>query len=330
MTQTNRHQLYSKKNVLVTGGTGMIGQPLVKKLIEYGANVRIASLDDKSLAHPKAEFIKADLTQFENCLQVSRDIDYVFHLAGIKGSPAMTQKKPASFFYPTISFNTGMLEAARRNNIERYMFTSSVGVYSPNSLLVEDDVWKTFPSENDRFAGWAKRMGELQLEAYRIEYNWKNLTCVRPANVYGPFDNFDPRNAMVIPSLINRATSGENPFVVWGDGSAIRDFIFAEDCAEGMLKVFESNIQEPVNLGSGKGISIKELVEALSSIMPEKLNIQWDATKPAGDKIRLLDMKRAASIGFTADTPLEVGLKKTLDWYMQNKTIIESRYNVFV
>lgn len=330
MTQTNRHQLYSKKNILVTGGTGMIGQPLVEKLIGYGANVRIASLDDKSLAHPKAEFFRADLTEFENCLKVTQDIDFVFHLAGIKGSPAMTQKKPASFFYPTISFNTGMLEAARRNKVDRYMFTSSVGVYSPNSLLVEDDVWKTFPSENDRFAGWAKRMGELQLDAYRIEYDWKNLTCVRPANVYGPFDNFDPRNAMVIPSLINRATSGENPFVVWGDGSAIRDFIFAEDCAEGMLKVFESNIQQPVNLGSGKGITIKELVESLSAIMPEKLNIQWDATKPAGDKIRLLDMKRAASIGFTADTPLEVGLKKTLDWYMQNKKIIESRYNVFV
>lgn len=330
MTQTNRHQLYAKKNILVTGGTGMIGQPLVEKLIGYGANVRIASLDDKSLAHPKAEFFRADLTEFENCLKVTKDIDFVFHLAGIKGSPAMTQKKPASFFYPTISFNTGMLEAARRNKVDRYMFTSSVGVYSPNSLLVEDDVWKTFPSENDRFAGWAKRMGELQLDAYRIEYNWKNLTCVRPANVYGPYDNFDPRNAMVIPSLINRATSGENPFVVWGDGSAIRDFIFAEDCAEGMLKVFESNIQEPVNLGSGKGVSIKELVESLSAIMPEKLNIQWDATKPAGDKIRLLDMKRAASIGFSADTPLEVGLKKTLDWYMQNKKIIESRYNVFV
>lgn len=329
MTETNRHHLYSKKNVLVTGGTGMIGQPLVKKLIDYGAHVRIASLDDKSLAHTKAEFFRADLTEFENCLQVTKDIDFVFHLAGIKGSPAMTQKKPASFFYPTISFNTGMLEAARRNKVERYMFTSSVGVYSPNSLLVEDDVWKTFPSENDRFAGWAKRMGELQLDAYRIEYDWKNLTCVRPANVYGPFDNFDPRNAMVIPSLINRATSGENPFVVWGDGSAVRDFIFAEDCAEGMLKVFESNIQEPVNLGSGKGITIKELVESLSAIMPEKLNIQWDATKPAGDKIRLLDMKRAASIGFTADTPLETGLKKTLDWYLQNKKIIESRYNVF-
>ena len=114
MTEINRHRLYSKKNVLVTGGTGMIGQPLVKKLIDYGANVRIASLDEKSLAHPQAEFFRADLTELENCLQVTKDIDFVFHLAGIKGSPAMTQKKPASFFYPTISFNTGMLEASRR------------------------------------------------------------------------------------------------------------------------------------------------------------------------------------------------------------------------
>ena len=321
--------LYKHKNILVTGGTGLIGKPLVDLLLGYGANVRIASLDSPARAHPKAEFHQVDLTQYENCLNVTKDIDYVFHLAGIKGSPAMTQQKPASFFYPTISFNTHMLEAARKNKVERYLFTSTVGVYAPAEILKEDDVWKSFPSENDKFAGWAKRMGELQLEAYRIEYGWNFLNCVRPANVYGPYDNFDPKNAMVIPSLINRACSGENPFVVWGDGSAIRDFIFSEDCARGILTIFEKNPQQPVNLGSGTGISIKELVETLSDIMPEKLNVSWDVSKPADDRMRILDSTRARALGFETSTPLKLGLQKTLSWFKNNIHSGEDRYNVF-
>ena len=131
------------------------------------------------------------------------------------------------------------MEAARRCGVDRFLYTSSIGVYSPSEIFHEDDVWNTFPSPNDRFAGWAKRMGELQAEAYAIEYGWERISIVRPANVYGPFDNFDPGSAMVIPSLINRATSGENPLLVWGDGSQIRDFVHADDVARGMLVVVE-------------------------------------------------------------------------------------------
>ena len=182
--------IYKNKKVLVTGGTGLIGRPLVEKLVEQGANIRIASLDDPSRAHPDAEFEQVNLIKFDNCMKVCNDMDFVFHLAGIKGSPVMTMKKPASFFVPTISFNTNMMEAAKQNNVERYLFTSTIGVYSPAEVFYEDDVWKTFPSENDRFAGWAKRMGELQAEAYKIEYGWDKIAIVRPANVYGPYDNF--------------------------------------------------------------------------------------------------------------------------------------------
>lgn len=167
----------------MTGGTGLIGRPLVEMLIETGAKVRIASLDDPSRAHPGAEFKQVNLTRYDNCLKVCDGMDYVFHLAGIKGSPAMTSKKPASFFVPTILFSINMMEAARECNVERYLFTSSIGVYSPSEVFYEDDVWKTFPSENDRFAGWAKRMGELQADAYGIEYNWDKISIVRPANV---------------------------------------------------------------------------------------------------------------------------------------------------
>ena len=321
--------MFQGKKILVTGGTGMIGRPLSLKLRNLGAQVRIVSLDDLSLCPPGFEFKQLDLTQFENCMEATRGIDFVFHLAGIKGSPAMAGKKPASFFYPTISFNTNMLEAARRNQVSKYLFTSSVGVYAPADVFFENDVWQTFPSENDRFAGWAKRMGELQLQAYQIEYGWKDLYCVRPANVYGPHDNFDPSNAMVIPSLIHRITSGENPFVVWGDGSAVRDFIFSEDCADGILQVFQSGFSEPVNLGSGTGVSIRELVETLVDIYPEKPELKWDSTKPSGDRVRILNTERAQKLGIRPQTSLREGLQKTLDWYLAHRSSFEKRYNVF-
>ena len=156
----------------------MIGQPLVEMLIEKGAMVRIASLDEPSRAHPDADFMKADLRYLDQCLKTCEGMDYVFNLVGIKGSPAMTAKQPASFFVPTLQFSINMMEAARRQGVMKYLFTSSVGVYEPAEVFYEDDVWKTFPSENDRFAGWAKRMGELQAEVYRIEYGWNDIFIV--------------------------------------------------------------------------------------------------------------------------------------------------------
>jgi GDP-L-fucose synthase len=299
-------------------------------LLAAGGDVHIASLDDPSRALPGAAFHRLDLMSLENCLQVCEGMDFVFHLAGIKGSPAMTAQKPASFFVPTLSFNTNMMEAARRAGVKRFLYTSTVGVYQPAEILREDDVWKTFPSENDRFAGWAKRMGELQAEAYRIEYGWDKISIVRPANVYGPYDNFDPRNAMVIPSLIRRALSGENPFVIWGDGTAIRDFIHCDDVAAGMLKVMESGSYQPVNLGSGTGVTIRQVVDVLVKLLDPAPKIEWDITKPSGDKKRLMDTSRAKSLGFTPSISLEEGIRSTLEWFRNNQGEVDKRYNVFV
>ena len=322
--------IYKDKKILVTGGTGLIGRPLGEMLIEAGAKVRIASLDDPSRAHPEAEFRRADLTQFDNCLEVCEGMDFVFNLVGIKGSPVMAAKKPASFFVPIILFNTNMMEAARRRGVARYLYTSTVGVYSPAEIFYEDDVWKTFPSENDKFAGWAKRMGELQAEAYKIEYGWDKIAIVRPANVYGPYDNFDPANAMVIPSLIKRALDGENPFVVWGDGSAVRDFIHARDVARGMMLALEKGLGQPINLGSGEGVSIKKLVEIVVSNMKTKPEVVWDTSKPAGDKKRLMDITRAKTLlGFEPAVSIEDGIKEVMEWYEENKDITDKRYNVF-
>ncbi len=318
-----------QRKILVTGGTGLIGRPLVQMLIDAGAKVRIASLDDASRAHPDAEFMKVDLMYLDNCLKACEGMEDVFHLAGVKGSPAMAAKKPASFFTPMMSFNTNMLEAARRCHVERYLYTSSIGVYCPAEKFKEDDVWSTFPSPNDRFAGWAKRMGELQAEAYKIEYDWNAISIVRPANVYGPYDNFDPQNAMVIPSLIRRALDGENPLTVWGDGTALRDFIHAKDVAQGMILAVEKGITEPLNLGSGNGVSIREIVEAIFSNMKIQPEIKWDASKPSGDRVRIMDTARAQSYGVEPQISLKEGIKEVMDWYLKNKSEIDKRHNVF-
>lgn len=321
---------YKGKNVLVTGGTGLIGRPLVEMLVAEGAQVTVVSLDDPSRAPHGVTFKRADLREFSNCLEVCKNQEIVFQLAGVKGSPAMTAKRPASFFVPTISFSINMMEAARRAGVERFLFTSSVGVYSPADIFYEDDVWKTFPSPNDRFAGWAKRMGELQAEAYKIEYHWDKISIVRPANVYGPYDNFDPANAMVIPSLIKRAMEGEKPLTVWGDGSPIRDFIHARDVARGMMLAVEKGINEPINLGSGTGVTIKEIAEIVAANIPlGPIEIVWDTTKPKGDAKRLMDMSRATNYGFIPQISIEEGIKETIAWYEKNRGAVDNRYNAF-
>ena len=322
---------FHKKKILVTGGTGLIGIPLVKKLLLMGAEVTVASLDNEQRVPNGAIFKKSDLRYLENCETLCENKDIVFHLAGVKGSPLMTKIKPASFMTPTIMFSFNMLEAARRNKVKDFLFTSSVGVYSPAEVFNEDSVWSTFPSENDKFAGWSKRLCELQTSAYQIEYNWKNISIVRPTNIYGPFDNFDSNTAMVIPSLISRIISGENPLNVWGDGSAIRDFAFSEDIADAMIEVLEKKIHTPINLGSGSGNTIKEIVETIVSYFDHQIDVIWDTSKPRGDLKRVMDIKKAKSFGINLKTPLKEGIYKTINWYLKNHKDknLNQRYNSF-
>jgi GDP-L-fucose synthase len=318
---------YSGKQVLVAGGTGLIGRPLVELLVKAGADVLVASLDDPSLAPAGCTFKRADLRSLEQCLEICRDKEIVFQLAGVKGSPAMCAKQPVSMFIPTITLSINLMEAARQAGVARYLFTSSVGVYAPADIFNEDDVWRTFPSPHDRFAGWAKRMGELQADAYRVQYGWETISIVRPANVYGPYDNFDPANAMVIPSLIARAVGGERPLTVWGDGSQIRDFIHARDVARGMMLVVERGLNQPINLGSGTGVRIKQIAETVARLM--NTDVVWDTSKPAGDAKRLMNSARAEAIGFRPEVSLEDGIAETLAWYRTHQADVRLRYNAF-
>jgi GDP-L-fucose synthase len=172
-------------------------------------------------------------------------------------------------------------------------------------------------------------MGEMQLETYKIQYGLNNYSIIRPANVYGPYDDFS-ETSMVIPSLIKRVYNKENPFVVWGDGTTIRDFIYSEDVARAMIFAVTNEINEPLNVGSGKGISIKDVVNTVIEISDYNPEIIWDTSKPSGDKQRILDTNKLNSYGFTPKINLKNGLTKTLEWYKLNSSTIDGkRYNVF-
>ena len=313
------------KNVLVAGGSGMTGIALSRLLIEQGANLRIASMDDRSRVHPGADFKKLDLTRFENCLDACKNVDYVFNLLCAKGSPDTVKNKPYTLMLPMTLFNTFLLEAARISGVKGFLYTSSVGVYYPGALMEEDSTETGPPSPTD-FAGRTKLYGEWLATALAKEYNI-NIDIVRPANIYGPYDNFDSLNSSVIPSLIKRALT-EDPFVVWGDGTPVRDFIHCEDVAKGILLVAEKSPCQPVNIGSGTGVTIKSLVETIISCLDKKPTVIWDATKPNGDARRLLSISRARSLGFEPQIMLEEGIRNTIEWYKKNKDITGRRYDV--
>jgi len=321
--------MFKNQKVLVTGGGGMIGRSLVKFLLEKEAIITFADLTEPTNLPENVSYLKADLRYFDQCEKICQGMDYVFNLVGIKGSPKMCAEQPADFMVPMLQFNTNMMEAARKANVKWYLFTSSVGVYAPAEVFKEDTVWTTFPSPNDKFAGWAKRIGELQAEAYSIQYKWNNYSIVRPANVYGEYDNFNPENAMVVPSLIRKAQ--ENSVLeVWGDGSPVRDFIHADDVALGMLFVVENKINEPLNLGSGVGYTIREVVDMVVKHSEKEIEVKWLSDKPSGDKIRLFDMSKANSYNFKTKVSLDEGIKRTTEWFKKNKESIDKRYNVFI
>jgi GDP-L-fucose synthase len=317
--------MFKDQKVLVTGGSGMIGRQLVNLLLEKGAKVTVADLNEPVNMPTEITFKKVDLRDFNGCKEICIDQDYVFNLVGIKCSPKVTLEQPADIMGPMMQFNTNMLEAAMQANVKWYLYTSTVGVYTPAEVFYEDDVWKGYPSPNDWYGGWAKRMGELQCEAYEKQYGEGKCSIVRPANVYGPYDNFDTKNAMVVPSLIRKAH--ENDIIeVWGDGSAIRDFIHAKDVARGMMFVVENKITKPVNLGSGTGVTIKELADIVAEYFNKP--IKWLTDKPSGDAKRIFSMERANSYGFYPEVSIKEGVESAIKWFILNKDVVDKRFNI--
>lgn len=317
---------------MVAGGTGMIGICMVNKLLQYGCEITIASLESKKYAEKLfgrgVKFIQTDLTDFENCLKVTRKQELVFNLVGIKGSVGIGLTKAASFLVPMLRFQTNLMDASFKNNVKGFLFVSSICAYpQSNKPKNEDSVWDGQPKQNDRIPGLAKRIGEVQAESYLLEYGWLAPKIVRPSNVYGPYDDFNPKTAQVIPALIARMVGGENPIKIWGDGSAIRDFIFVDDVVEGMLLALENAPPcVPINLGNGKGVTIKKIAQTIANATGTKAKLRWDINKPTGDPVRILSTGRAENLlHFKAKTSLENGIKKTVEWYLKSEKYEKDR-----
>lgn len=314
------NHFYSGKKVLVAGGTGLVGMTLVGVLLERGAKVRVVALDDGLKLPREVEFLRLDLLGWEACLEACEGMDYVFQLACVKGGVGLGESQAARFLEGNLLVNLHLLKAARECGVKKYLYCSSVAVYPDVEVFRENEVWDRPPHPLNKYASWGKRISELQCEAYREQYGYK--TCItRLANIYGPHDDFNPVTGMVVPALIGRVCRGEDPLVVWGDGSQIRDFLYVKDCARGMLLAMERYCEgDPLNLGSGIPVTIRELVETILRYVPHVPRVEWDVSKPIGNRIRLMDMtKTQGKLGFIPEFSLDQGIKETVEWYLAHK-----------
>lgn len=325
--------IYSGKKILVLGGTGAIGYHLVEKLKKFSCDIKVVSYDSVEYSNilfgNTIDFERADLTKEDVCHSIMDGANYVFNLVGIKGSIG-GHTELSKEFISYIKFQTNIMESAYKKGIERFLFVSSICGYPQMEIpKKESDMWSGMPTQNDKYHGICKRIGEIQALSYHEENSWHGIRIARPSNCYGPYDDFNPNTAQVIPALISKATSGQNRVDVMGDGSSIRDFIYMEDVAEGLLSVFEKGYpSDPINLGSGIGVSIKRITEIIKEIT--NVEFIFDSTKYSGDKIRILSTEKCEAItGFKCKTSIEDGIKKTIDWYNNNNEItkLKGRYN---
>jgi len=312
------NNFWQGKKILITGAVGFWGKHLVKNLLEK------RKVSEGNLFLPTIE--ELDLRKWENCQGAVENQDIVIHLASKVGGIGLNREKPGEIFYDNIVMNVQLMEAARQANVEKFIGVATVCAYPKFTPLPfkEDNLWLGYPEETNAPYGLAKKMLLVQAQAYRQQYNF-NAICIFPVNLYGPGDNFDPKSSHVIPALIKKVSDakkeGKDYIEIWGTGKATREFFYVEDAAEGLILAAEKyNKPEPVNLGSGMEISIRDLVKLICELMDFRGEIRWDTSKPDGQPRRCLDVSRAKKeFGFRAKTDFREGLKKTIDWYEKNK-----------
>ncbi|MDP2682490.1 MAG: GDP-L-fucose synthase [Deltaproteobacteria bacterium] len=308
---------WDNKKILVTGGAGFLGSFIVEKLMERG-------MPRQNIIIPRSS--EADLRKWENCRRVVEGVDIAIHLAGKVGGIGFNRENPAILFYDNAIMGIQLMEAARQNGVEKFVCLGTVCAYPKFTPVPfkEDNLWDGYPEETNAPYGIAKKMLLVQAQAYRQQYGF-NAIYLLPVNLYGPRDNFDPKSSHVIPALIKKMVdaidNGIDEVVIWGTGNPSREFLYVEDCAEGILLAAERyNKPEPVNLGVGKEIKIKDLVELIVELSGFKGRITWDTTKPDGQPRRCLDTTRAErEFGFKATTDFREGLKKAIEWYTKNR-----------
>jgi len=340
MTVENNY--WSNKRVVVTGGAGFLGSFITKKLIQRSAadiliprieyynlvdRDAIRRLLDESMLPPEKR--PAHLTPegfHPSSFSLHPSNLVIIHLAARVGGIGANLEHPAEFFYDNLMMGAELMHQAWKLGVQKFVALGTVCAYPKFTPVPfkEDNLWDGYPEETNAPYGLAKKMLLVQAQAYRQQYGF-NAIFLLPVNLYGPGDNFNPQSSHVIPALIRKCLDaqerGEKEIIVWGDGSPTREFLYVEDAAEGILLATEKyDSLEPVNLGSGFEISIKDLVEMIARLTGYEGKLVWDTSKPNGQPRRSLDITRAEKhFGFRAATTFEEGLRRTIEWYKQNR-----------
>jgi GDP-L-fucose synthase len=311
---------FTDRRIVVTGGAGFLGGCIVERLRAHRpASIVVPRSRDCDLRDPAAvRRLFADARP-----------DLVFHLAARVGGIGANRRHPGTFFHDNIAMGVAVLEEARRAGVAKVLVTGTICAYPKHSPVPfrEDDLWNGYPEETNAPYGIAKKALLVMAQAYRDEFG-SNFVTVFPVNLYGPRDNFDLEDSHVIPALIRKlhdaAASGAPEVVLWGDGTPTREFLYVDDCADGLLLAAERyDGPLPVNLGSGREIPIRDLATTIAGLVGYRGRIHWDTSRPNGQPRRLLDTTRARELfGFEARTPFDEGLRRTIAWFAENRATI--------
>lgn len=305
------------KRILVTGGAGFLGKQVVRQLVAVGADLNKVTVTRSR---------DCDLRLMENCQRAVDQQDLVVHLAAHVGGIGLNQEKPAELFYDNLIMGTQLIHAAYQTGVQKFVCVGTICAYPKFTPLPfkEDDLWNGYPEETNAPYGVAKKALLVQLQSYRQQYEFDGIYLL-PVNLYGPEDNFDPRSSHVIPALIRKVHEAQRRrdrhISVWGDGNPTREFLYSEDAARGIVMGTQLYSEpEPVNLGTGYEISIKDLITLICDLMGFEGEIVWETDKPHGQPRRCLDTERAKqAFGFTPNVDFREGLKQTIEWYRQNQ-----------
>ncbi|MBW4656069.1 MAG: GDP-L-fucose synthase [Kaiparowitsia implicata GSE-PSE-MK54-09C] len=302
--------------IVVTGGAGFLGKQVIAQLIRAGAPAE------------KIKVVRSqecDLRQLDACQRAVDQQDVVIHLAAHVGGIGLNQEKPAELFYDNLMMGTQLIHSAYEAGVFKFVCVGTICAYPKFTPVPfhEDALWDGYPEETNAPYGIAKKALLVQLQAYRQQYGFNGIYLL-PVNLYGPEDNFNPRSSHVIPALIRKVHEaqlrGDQAIPVWGDGSPTREFLYSTDAARGIVMGTQHYSQpDPVNLGTGSEISIKDLIELICDLMGYDGELVWETDKPNGQPRRCLDTKRAqAAFGFVAEMPFRQGLQQTIEWYRQH------------
>lgn len=301
------------KRILVTGGAGFLGKQVIQQLVAAGA-------EPQKITIPRSR--DCDLRVMEACRRAVDQQDIVIHLAAHVGGIGLNQEKPGELFYDNLMMGAQLIHAAHEAGVQKFVCVGTICAYPKFTPVPfkEDDLWEGYPEETNAPYGVAKKALLVQLQAYRQQYEFDGIYLL-PVNLYGPEDNFDPRSSHVIPALIRKVHEaqqrGDQQIPVWGDGSPTREFLYSEDAARGIVMATQFYDQpDPVNLGTGEEITIKDLITLICELMQFEGEIIWQTDKPNGQPRRCLDTERAQqTFGFTAQVGFRQGLMQTIDWY---------------